>query len=150
MALARVRAYRGYLTLQQLDQRLLEGRLPAAIFYNLIVTASKPYRSEWSVGTIRRRMERMAAQMPLFRRGRPLKRWRYVGVFGEEFMICAASGPGGAGPTDVLGGARARQQATIAERTRMLPRRGALDLTPGRLRIRDSRGPGCDLALEEE
>jgi len=35
-------AYRGYLTLQQLDQRLLEGRLPAAVFYNLLVAGSKP------------------------------------------------------------------------------------------------------------
>jgi ubiquinone/menaquinone biosynthesis C-methylase UbiE len=34
-------AYRGYLALQGLDRRLLEQRLPAAIFYNLIVTASK-------------------------------------------------------------------------------------------------------------
>jgi len=35
-------AYRGYLTLQKLDERLLEGRLPAAIFYNLLVAARKP------------------------------------------------------------------------------------------------------------
>jgi ubiquinone/menaquinone biosynthesis C-methylase UbiE len=35
-------AYRGYLALQKLDQTLLESRLPAAIFYNLIITASKP------------------------------------------------------------------------------------------------------------
>jgi ubiquinone/menaquinone biosynthesis C-methylase UbiE len=35
-------AYRGYLTLQGLDRRLLESRLPAAIFYNLIVTAHRP------------------------------------------------------------------------------------------------------------
>jgi len=35
-------AYRGYLALQQLDQRLLEGRLPAAIFYNLLIAAQKP------------------------------------------------------------------------------------------------------------
>jgi ubiquinone/menaquinone biosynthesis C-methylase UbiE len=35
-------AYRGYLALQALDRRLLESRLPAGIFYNLIVTASKP------------------------------------------------------------------------------------------------------------
>ena len=34
-------AYRGYLALQQLDQRLLEGRLPAAIFYNLMVAGSQ-------------------------------------------------------------------------------------------------------------
>jgi ubiquinone/menaquinone biosynthesis C-methylase UbiE len=34
-------AYRGYLTLQRVDQRLLEGRLPAAIFYNLLVAGRK-------------------------------------------------------------------------------------------------------------
>ncbi len=35
-------AYRGYLTLQGVDRRMLESRLPAAMFYNLIVTARKP------------------------------------------------------------------------------------------------------------
>lgn len=35
-------AYRGYLVLQRLDERLLEGRLPAAIFYNLLIAARKP------------------------------------------------------------------------------------------------------------
>jgi ubiquinone/menaquinone biosynthesis C-methylase UbiE len=34
-------AYRGYLLLQSLDRRLLEPRLPAAIFYNLMLTAGK-------------------------------------------------------------------------------------------------------------
>jgi ubiquinone/menaquinone biosynthesis C-methylase UbiE len=37
-------AYRGYLLLQQLDRRLLESRLPAAIFYNLMIAARKPER----------------------------------------------------------------------------------------------------------
>ena len=35
-------AYRGYLALQTLDRALLEGRLPAAIFYNLMISARKP------------------------------------------------------------------------------------------------------------
>jgi ubiquinone/menaquinone biosynthesis C-methylase UbiE len=35
-------AYRGYLALQKVDRALLEGKLPPAIFYNLIVTARKP------------------------------------------------------------------------------------------------------------
>ncbi len=35
-------AYRGYLALQAVDRALLEGRLPPALFYNLIVTATKP------------------------------------------------------------------------------------------------------------
>lgn len=35
-------AYRGYLLLQGLDRRLLESRLPPAIFYNLLISARKP------------------------------------------------------------------------------------------------------------
>jgi len=35
-------AYRGYLLLQGVDRRLLESRLPAAIFYNLMIAARKP------------------------------------------------------------------------------------------------------------
>jgi SAM-dependent methyltransferase len=35
-------AFRGYLLLQQVDRRLLEGRLPAAIFYNLILSGRAP------------------------------------------------------------------------------------------------------------
>jgi ubiquinone/menaquinone biosynthesis C-methylase UbiE len=38
----RLYAYRGYLLLQRLDRRLLEPRLPAAIFYNLMLAAVKP------------------------------------------------------------------------------------------------------------
>jgi SAM-dependent methyltransferase len=37
----RLYAYRGYLLLQKLDRQLLEQRLPAAIFYNLMLSASK-------------------------------------------------------------------------------------------------------------
>jgi SAM-dependent methyltransferase len=35
-------AFRGYLLLQEVDRRLLEGRLPAALFYNLILSARAP------------------------------------------------------------------------------------------------------------
>ncbi len=35
-------AFRGYLALQRLDARLLEPRLPARIFYNLLLTARRP------------------------------------------------------------------------------------------------------------
>jgi SAM-dependent methyltransferase len=37
-------AYRGYLLLQGLDRSLLEGRLPPAAFYNLMLTARTPSR----------------------------------------------------------------------------------------------------------
>ncbi|MHB1537391.1 MAG: class I SAM-dependent methyltransferase [Solirubrobacteraceae bacterium] len=35
-------AYRGYVALQGVDRRLLEPRLPATIFYNLMISAEKP------------------------------------------------------------------------------------------------------------
>ena len=35
-------AYHGYLALQKVDRAVLEPRLPAAVFYNLLVSASKP------------------------------------------------------------------------------------------------------------
>jgi hypothetical protein len=35
-------AFRGYLLLQDVDRRVLEPRLPAALFYNLILAARKP------------------------------------------------------------------------------------------------------------
>jgi ubiquinone/menaquinone biosynthesis C-methylase UbiE len=38
----RLYAHRGYLLLQELDRRLLESRLPAALFYNLMLAARKP------------------------------------------------------------------------------------------------------------
>jgi SAM-dependent methyltransferase len=38
----RVYAYRGYLLLKSLDRSLLEPRLPAAIFYNLLISARAP------------------------------------------------------------------------------------------------------------
>jgi hypothetical protein len=38
-------AYYGYLGLKQVDARLLEGRLPPAIFYNLLISARAPQES---------------------------------------------------------------------------------------------------------
>jgi hypothetical protein len=35
-------AYHGYLFFQAVDRRLLESRLPAAIFYNLMICGRKP------------------------------------------------------------------------------------------------------------
>ncbi len=86
--------------------------------------------------------------MRLFRGTRPLKRWRYVGVFGERFMICAASVQ--VGPArQTFWAVFERERGALVERTRLIPRRGALDLTPGRLRIRDD-AVLLDLSLKED
>jgi len=90
-------------------------------------------------------------------RGRPLKRWRWVGVFGEELMACAAQvriGPA----RQTFWALHLRGGTTgLRERTRLLPRRGEVELregspdgsVPGLLRIRD-RGVELELELREE
>ncbi len=83
-----------------------------------------------------------------FRGSRPLKQWRYVGVFAEELMACAALvriGPA----RQSFWAVHLPAQEIQRERTRLLPRPGEVELTPGRLRVRD-RGVALDLALEEE
>jgi hypothetical protein len=99
------------------------------------------------------------APTKLFQGSRPLKRWRYVGVFSEELMACAALvqiGPARQSfwALHLAGGGGMR------ERTRLLPRRGEVELVhglrregaltdiPGRLRVND-RGVRLELTLEE-
>jgi Protein of unknown function (DUF2804) len=92
------------------------------------------------------------ARLPLLRGGRPLKRWRYVGVFCEELMACAALvqvGPARQSFWAVYTRAgRSSLGGRLRERTRML-RRGVVELAPGRMRVRDG-GVLLDLALEED
>jgi hypothetical protein len=88
------------------------------------------------------------AHMPMFRGRRPRKRWRYVAIFCEELMACAAIvrvGPARQTFWAVL----SRADARLVQRTRLLPRRGALELGPGRLRVRDG-GVALDVALCED
>jgi len=86
--------------------------------------------------------------MPLLRGTRPLKRWRYVGVFCEQLMICAASVQ--VGPArQTFWAVFERASGAMNKRTRLLPRRDALDLTPGRLRIRED-SVLLELTLEED
>ena len=55
-------AYRGYLFLQELDRRLLESRLPPAIFYNLMLSARKP-RSVELAPRLRRMLDRLVLEL---------------------------------------------------------------------------------------
>jgi hypothetical protein len=86
--------------------------------------------------------------MPLFRGGRPLKRWRYVGVFCEELMLCAARvqvGPAYQSFWALL----TRADSRLRERTHTLRRRGSVELGPRRLLVRDG-AVRLDLTLEED
>jgi Protein of unknown function (DUF2804) len=86
--------------------------------------------------------------MPIIRGGRPLKRWRYVGVFCEELMVCAAKvqvGPAHQSFWAIF----TREDARLRGRTHTLLRRGSVELGPGRLRINDG-SVRLDLALEED
>jgi hypothetical protein len=86
------------------------------------------------------------ASMPSHLRGRPLKSWRYVAVFTEELMLCAA--------VVRIGPARQRfwalwdrEREVLLGRTVLRPSR-AVVLAPGRLRVAD-HGVSIDLELEE-
>ena len=86
--------------------------------------------------------------MRLMRGGRPLKRWRYVGVFGEELMACAALVQ--VGPArQAFWALYERGEDRLRERTHMLLGRDAVELERGRMRIRDA-GLELDLELEED
>ena len=77
-----------------------------------------------------------------------MKRWRYVAVFCEELMACAALiqvGPARQSFWAVL----TRADGRLRERTRMLPRHGTVELPPGRLRVSDG-GVLLDLRLDED
>ncbi len=84
------------------------------------------------------------AHMPLLRAGRPLKRWRYVGVYAPELMLCV-------GEAHVAGvpqrwWAIALPDGTLHERT--TGGRGGVLLERGRARV-DAGEVAIDLVLDE-
>ena len=86
--------------------------------------------------------------MPLLEHGRPLKRWRYVGVCAEQRMACAASVQVGFA-RQVFWAVLLRGERDLRERTRMLRGRGAVTLANGALRVRDA-GIDLELVLAED
>ncbi|MTD44191.1 DUF2804 family protein [Conexibacter sp. W3-3-2] len=86
------------------------------------------------------------ARMPLVHDRRPLKRWRYVGVYGPELMLCAGR--------VVLGGAPQafwavwdREAQQLHERTSFSPTR--VRLPDGGVGVRD-RGVEIDLRIDRD
>jgi hypothetical protein len=81
--------------------------------------------------------------MPLLHDGRPLKRWRYVGVYGEELMLCAAA-VRIAGIPQAFWAVLDRATGELHGRTVFTPRLVAVG--DGRLSVR-GRGVEIDLLL---
>ena len=85
--------------------------------------------------------------MPLVVSGRPVKRWRYVGVYGERLMLCAGVVWIGVLP-QTFWAVWDRRRAALRERTRMFrPLRFVSVGGDGRVVIRDGT-VSADLVLE--
>jgi hypothetical protein len=82
-------------------------------------------------------------RMPLLRDGRPLKRWRYAGVYGPELMLCAAS-VRIAGIPQAFWAVLDRGTGELTDRTVFTP--GLVAIGDGRLTVR-GRDVDIDLAL---
>jgi len=86
------------------------------------------------------------ASMPLVRGGRLLKRWRYVGVYGPQIMVCAAEAQ--IGPArQAFWAVWDREEGRLSEHTTMRSRPVALP--PGRVVVTDGDA-AIDLAFAEE
>ena len=72
--------------------------------------------------------------MPSWRGTRPLKQWRYVGVFGPDLMICAGSVRVGPARQEFWA-IWDRRERRLLEKTRR--RHRAVELAPRRLRVDD-------------
>jgi hypothetical protein len=84
--------------------------------------------------------------MPLFRRGRMLKRWRYVGVYAADVMLCAGAARLGPVPQSWWA-VWERDRKRLSERTRL--RGGGVDLGEHRVRVRDG-AVEVDLVLDDD
>jgi hypothetical protein len=84
------------------------------------------------------------ARMPARRGTRPLKRWRYVGYYSAELMLCAADAR--IGPVPQRWWAVAEPDGSLRGRTTI--GRGGVDVSGSRVRV-DADTVQIDLALEE-
>jgi hypothetical protein len=84
-------------------------------------------------------------RMPALRRGRPLKRWRYVGVYGPGLMLCVGDARVGGVPQRWW--AVALPDGSLFERT--TSRRGGVLLEPGRVRV-DAPEAAIELELGDD
>jgi hypothetical protein len=83
--------------------------------------------------------------MPLWHKRRPLKRWRYVGVYGKAMMLCAGE-VHVAGIPQVFWTVWDREHQVLREHTIVL-RTAAVQIAPDCVRVRN-RGVEIELTIE--
>jgi hypothetical protein len=88
------------------------------------------------------------AGLPARRDGRALKRWRYVGAFGPDAMLCVGLAHVGGIPQGWWA-VWDRAAGELHERTIFLRPRAAVRLGPGLVTVRDRGGVQIDLVVEE-
>jgi hypothetical protein len=106
---------------------------------NISVSGALPTRTEGDAAATR-----PPRPAPLVRAGRPLKRWRYAGVYGDDIMVCAASVRIGPVP-QWFWAIWDRRARALLEATRFVP--GPVRVADGALRLRGRR-IRADLVLE--
>ncbi len=87
------------------------------------------------------------SDLPARRGGRPLKRWRYVGAFGRDAMLCVGLAHVGGLPHGWWA-VWDRRAGRLHGRTLFLRPRAAVRFGRGRVTVRD-RGVAIELAVEE-
>ncbi len=103
-------------------------------------TTAPPSRPGVAVGLL------PPSRMPLLHAGRPLKRWRYVGVYGPDLMICAGRVVIGGLPQSFWA-VWDRDEQRLHEHTTFA--RGRVRLPDGVCAVRD-RGVQIDLRIEPD
>jgi hypothetical protein len=88
------------------------------------------------------------SRLPVRQGGRRLKRWRYVGAFGPEAMLCAGVAHVGGVP-QAWWAVWDRARGQLEERTIFVRPRAAVRFGPGLVTVRDRRGVAIDLVVEE-
>lgn len=84
-------------------------------------------------------------RMPLWRGGRPLKQWRYVGVYADTVMACV--GAVQVGPAhQSFWAVWDRRRELLVERTRLS--RGGVRMAPGRVLVDDVTADGRTVAID--
>ncbi len=87
------------------------------------------------------------AGLPARREGRALKRWRYVGAYGPQLMLCAGVAHVGGIPQGWWA-VWHRDRRVLRERTIFVRPRAAVRFGPGLVTVRD-RGVAIDLVVDE-